>query len=468
MVLKDIGHGLQHGWIENNGVQVDCSTGIRIAVRSGHGIGKSALMAMLDHWFVSTHPNPQSVTTANTDTQLKSKTWREMAKWHKLLINNHWFKWTATKLICLAEPETWYSSAIPWSENNPEAFAGTHEKYLMAKFDEASAIPDIIWEVTEGAMTESNGLKIWVVFGNPTKPTGRFSECFKRHRKYWVCYEIDSRTSKRTDHALLQQWIDLYGEDSDFVRVRVKGQEPRSGAKQFIPNDIVDAALGKVINPSTYIDSPKIIGVDIALEGNDQTAVIIRQGLAAYGLKKFRESDALKLSGVIAQIIQEQDPDAVFIDNGNIGPVIVQNLHRWGYANVVMGVNFGGQSALEQCKNKRAEMWWRLRDWLVEGAMPNDSELRDDLIGPESIPDEVSGKVLLEKKKDMKSRGLPSPDCGDALALTFAFPVQHRSAAVSNFNRRTAKTNYDLLDFDNSHGRGGRQPAKSDYDIFNP
>ena len=151
----------------------DVGTAIQVAVASGHGIGKTALVAWLILWYVSTHEFPQVVVTANTGTQLSAKTWRELSKWHKLSINQHWFAWTATRFSHISYPETWFASAIPWTEHNSEAFAGTHEKHVLVIFDEASAIADKIWEVTEGAMTTAGAM--WLCFGNPTQTTGRFA-----------------------------------------------------------------------------------------------------------------------------------------------------------------------------------------------------------------------------------------------------------------------------------------------------
>jgi hypothetical protein len=424
-VLKDLGHALTHGWVLNDGIKIDCASGIFVAVSSGHGIGKSALMAWLDDWWMSTRPNPQLVTTANTMEQLSSKTWREKAKWHKLLINKHWFKWTATRYFCMASPETWFSAALPWSEKRPEAFAGTHEKYVMLKFDEASAIPPIIWENAEGGMTEADGQKIWVVFGNPTQNTGRFHQCFHKDRSRWIKYTVDSRNSKRTDKELIQRWAELYGDDSDFFRIRVKGTFPRSGSKQFIGNDLVEAAKGKVIHPSQYITRAKILGVDTARYGDDQTVSIKRQGLASYGLKKHRGLNTQTAAGLIAQEIQEWKPDGVMLDMGNTGAAVYDILTEWGYE--ITPVWFGSESDDKTVYyNKRVEMWGRMRDWLkTGGCIPADNELCDDLIGPEYG---FTGKeqYQLEAKEDMKSRGLSSPDCGDALALTFAYPVEKR------------------------------------------
>lgn len=445
-VLRDISQGLQYGFIENNGTIVECKNGrVWVAVRSGHGIGKSTLMAWLDHWFLSTRRSPQCITTANTEIQLRTKTWRENGKWVRLLINAHWFDWSATRLVCKAAPETWYSQAVPWSATNPQAFAGTHEKHVMMKYDEASEIDDPIWEVTEGAMTEPHGVKIWVVFGNPTKASGRFSECFKKFRSMWTTYEIDARDSKRTDHDFISQQIELYGEDSDFIRIRVKGQEPRAGTAQFIPTEVAEKAKGRHISQGKYHTHPKILGVDIARFGGDSTVIIKRQGLAAYDMKKYKDNNTQTIAGLVAEEIQVWGPDAVFLDMGNIGASVYDILTGWGYR--VTGVWFSGTPInKDMYLNKRVEMWGRMKNWLGNGGcVPDDNELRDDLIGPE-YQFTLKEQFQLESKKDMRKRGLASPDCADALALTFAQSVPHKHSNQA-LRRRAGTTivDYDIL-----------------------
>ena len=125
----------------------------RLAVASGHGIGKTCFIAWLIHWYMATRPDPQIVVTANTKNQLDSKTWRELAKWNKLALNGAWFEHSATKFSLKDSPDTWFTAAIPWTEHNSEAFAGTHEEHVLVLFDEASNIPKTIWDVVEGAMT---------------------------------------------------------------------------------------------------------------------------------------------------------------------------------------------------------------------------------------------------------------------------------------------------------------------------
>ena len=224
-------------------------------------------------------------------------------------IHKHWFHYTATKFYFKEFKDTWFSACIPWSKERSEAFAGTHEKHVLLIFDEASLIDDTIWEVAEGAMTTPGSL--WVVAGNPTRNTGRFSQCWKKYRHRWITSEIDSRTAKMADKKQIQKWIDDYGEDSDFVRVRVKGQEPRAGSSQMIGDDLVEAAVRRVIHESVYSHSPKILGIDVARFGDDQTVFIKRQGLAAFDMQKFRGLDTMATASHAARVIEDWKPDAV-------------------------------------------------------------------------------------------------------------------------------------------------------------
>jgi hypothetical protein len=245
---------------------------VQFARASGHGIGKSACIAWLILFWMATRPECQVVCTANTSIQLESKTWRELALWHKRFIAKHWFEWAATTFRNVSHPQTWFASAIPWNEQRSEAFAGTHAKDVLYVFDEASAIADVIWEVSEGAMTTKGAA--WVVFGNPTRASGRFRDCFAggkfEHR--WNAKSIDSRSARMADKKKINEWVEDYGEDSDFVRVRVKGEFPRSADRQFISEDSIREARGRF--PAA--DGVKIIGVDVARFGSNDTSICIR------------------------------------------------------------------------------------------------------------------------------------------------------------------------------------------------
>jgi hypothetical protein len=390
----------------------------RVAGASGHGIGKTAFVAWIIHWFMATRPNPQVVVTANTKNQLDSKTWRELAKWNQKALNGHWFEVKATRMELKDSPETWFASAIPWTEHNSESFAGTHEEHVLVVFDEASAIADVIWDVVEGAMTTPGAR--WVALGNPTRNTGRFRECWGRFRHRWHTMQVDSRKAKMADQTQIAEWIADYGEDSDFVRVRVKGEFPKSSSAQLVSSALVDAAIEyKAVG---YEKLPLILGVDVARFGDDQTVICARRGRKVYPLSKFRELDTMQVAGHVAAAIKTLKPALVNIDIGAMGAGVVDRLREQGYD--VRGVNFGGQP-VDKIKfaNKRAEMWGEALEWLKEGGdLPDDYELKQDLIGPE-YSYTSSQQLLLEKKESMKRRGLSSPDCADAFALTFAAAV---------------------------------------------
>lgn len=411
---------------------------MRIAVASGHDIGKSALIAWLALWAMSTWEDCRGVVTANTERQLRSKTWPEIAKWHRLLINKHWFDVTATAIISKEKDhdKTWRIDAIPWSENNTEAFAGLHNegKRIIILFDEASAIADRIWEVTEGATLDSSTQIIWCVFGNPTLNVGRFKDCFGKYRHRWVIRQIDSRNCKISNKELIKQWEEDYGEDSDFFKVRVRGMFPSLSTKQFISLEDIDAAYGKYVRPESYSFAPVIIGCDPAWEGDDELVIVKRQGLFSDVLKVLPKNDNdMHVAALLAHYEDAHKADAVFIDGG-YGTGIIS-------AGRTLGRNwqivwFGGASSDPGCENKRAEMYNELRLWLKSGgAIPQDPVMHDDLMHPEILYSK-KGKIMLESKKDMKARGLPSPGRGDALALTFAFPVvkTDRNNPIGNTN----------------------------------
>jgi len=391
------------------------------AVRSGHGIGKTAFMAWIDHWFMATRPNPQIITTANTENQLNTKTWRELAKWNKKAINGSWFEWTATRFSMATAKDTWFSSAIPWSERNSEAFAGAHENYVLRKFDEASGIPDVIWEVSEGA----HALKEpswWFVFGNPTRNTGRFAECWGKYRHRWKTYEIDARQVSIADQDQIAKWIEDEGEDSDFVRVRVKGMPPRSSMLEFIGPEDYDRCVK--YKSESYQTESKVLGVDCARFGDDYNAIWMKQGRKVSFVKKWRGLDTQQSAAHLVEEFNRLNADVAFVDGGGPGGGIIDRAKVLIGADKIIEVNFGGEAVNKNdYANKRAEMWGDLRKAMRAGLeLPDDKELRADLLGP-LYSYTNKQQILLEKKADMKKRGLASPDNGDAVALCFAQPV---------------------------------------------
>lgn len=395
----------------------DLSRPRNFAIRSGHGIGKTSLMAWINKWFMATRPNPQILVTANTETQLSTKTWRELAKWNKISKDGDWFEWTATRFSMKSAKDTWFASAIPWTEKNSEAFAGAHEKDVLRLFDEASSIADVIWEVAEGAGSAGNAW--WFVFGNPTRNNGRFVECWGKYRHRWDCMEIDAREVSIADQKQIQQWIDDEGEDSDFVRVRVRGIPPRSSMLEFIGVD--DWEKCRLYKSQENKSMPRIIGMDCARFGDDYNTIYARQGRKVWLVDKWRGLDTQQGASRLVDAFSRENATIAFVDGGGPGGGIIDRAKVLIGSDKVIEINFGGEARDKaRYANKRAEMWGDARDAMRAGLeLPDEKELRTDLLGPlYSFTNKQ--QILLEKKSDMKKRGLSSPDHGDGFVLTFA------------------------------------------------
>jgi hypothetical protein len=294
-----------------------------------------------------------------------------------------------------------------------------HGQHVLIIYDEASGIPDPIWQVSEGAMTDPRAM--WFVYGNPTKNTGKFRDCFANDTR-WVTRQIDSRTAKMTNKQEIAEQLAEYGDDSDFARVRVKGQFPRAGSLQFIASDIVDRAMVFEAPYESFFQMPIVIGVDVARYGDDKSIICMRQGRKILELKKYRELSTMQLAAEVASCIREFRPIITFVDGVGVGAGVVDRLRMLGHE--IIEVN-GGQKPFddETYFNKRAEMWDRMKIWLRTSAdIPNDADLRNSLIGIEYGYNEKE-QMRLERKQDMKKRGLESPDEGDAIAMTFAEPL---------------------------------------------
>lgn len=430
-VLSDIA-----AHIKQNSGKLDFDT-LRHAVSSGRGIGKSALVSWITIWMLSTRIGSTTIISANSESQLRSVTWAEITKWLAMSLNSHWFEVSATRLM----PAKWLTELVErdlkkgtrywgvegrlWSAENPDAYAGVHNfDGVLVIFDEASGIDDSIWAVTSGFFTENTPNRFWMAFSNPRRNTGYFYECFNSKREFWTTKVVDARTVEGTDKQVYQQIIDEYGSDSAQAHVEVYGQFPSEGDDQFISALLVDDAMKR---PAYKDDSaPIVIGVDPARFGADATVIAIRQGRDIISIRRHRGDDTMTVVGHVIDVIEEYRPTLVVIDEGGLGAGIVDRLKEQRYK--VKGINFGSKSKNPiMYGNKRAEMWGAMKDWLKTASIPLDRFLKTDLISPMMKPDS-KGTIFLESKKDMKARGLASPDAADAICVTFAFPVAHREA----------------------------------------
>lgn len=410
----------------------------RGSTSSGRGIGKSSSVAWKTHWLMSCAIGSTTIVTANTEQQLKSRTWAELGKWITLAINGHWFDISALSL----KPAGWFEEAVKrdlkidtgyyyaqaqlWSEDNPDAFAGVHNHNgIQVIFDEASGIPKPIWTVTEGFFTEPVLHRYHHAYSNPRQNTGAFFETHHKDRAFWRTRQIDSRTVEGTDKTILQSIIDRHGDDSDEARVEVKGQFPRQGDKQLNNRETVDQATTREVEGDD--GAPLLMGVDVARFGDDTSEIAFRQGRDARTIPwvSYKGLDTVQLAGRVAELADKYNPDAILVDGGGVGGGVVDQLKARRYR--VIEVQFGSRADDPLAfANKRTEMWVLCRDWLARGAIPNSQELKDDLLGPEYKFVGDSSTLQLEPKEAMKKRGLASPNKGDALAITFAAKVARR------------------------------------------
>lgn len=411
----------------------------RSSTASGHGIGKSAETSWVILWSTMTMLDARGVVTANSDTQLRTKTWAELAKWWGYACEEHpllrdLFTLTATAFYQNDREKTWRCDAIPNNPRNPAAFAGMHNagKRVTIVVDEASEIQDPIWETIEGALTDAETEIILLAYGNPTKNVGRFKDnTIGRFRHMWRSRQIDSRTVKRTNKKLLQEWVDAWGITSDFVKVRVLGKFPSVGSMQLIGAELVQQARAR--EPAYIPSDPLVAGLDVARFGDDESVLRARRGRDAKTIprKAWRSVDTMNLASDVAAWCLENKPDALFVDVGGVGAGVYDRLIQLRVRNVYP-INFGSKGGVvgmngidARTANKRASMWVMLREWMALGAIDDSDALETDLTGVE-YGYTADGAILLEKKEHMKARGLSSPDDGDALALTFAHPVPPR------------------------------------------
>ena len=462
----------------------ECARGnympIRACITSGHGIGKSMAVSCLNLWAFSTLDGTRGVLTAGTETQLKTKTWVEMAKWHRLFIASQLFALTATALFPKEKgpAKEWRLDIVPWSESNPAAFAGLHNigKRIIVCMDEASEIPDIIHETAAGAETDKDTEIIRVLTGNPTDPDSYFRECGEggKYAKMWWSLQVASEDVSLTNQALIQEEREIWGEDSDYFRVRRLGLFARQSGDSFIPRGSLEAAMKRPV-PLAQEVHPLLMGVDIGRK-NDPTVIRFRQGLDGSSIPKHvlrpvfdsPVSPTMQIVTAIMQQIALYDPEAVFLDIGHIGAAIFDMMIGKNLARPLFyPVDFGSKASPEaggdemiRYANKRAQIWGRFRAWLPRGSLQWDDNFLKEAIAP-TYKFHNDTAVLLESKEQIKVRLKgQSTDDVDAFAVTFAelmdIPVVHPYGSLRHARAGWAKPSpsyeYDPFSMKNIYG----------------
>lgn len=412
---------------------------IMTTTTSGHGVGKSALVAMIVGVIMSTRPHCRGRITANSIPQLSTTTWPEIVKWADMMLTRHWFRITsgsgAMKMIHGKHPDTWRTEGIAWDATRPAAFAGKHaaDSTTFYVIDEASEVARSVLETAQGGLTD--GEPMFFMFSNPTKPTGFFYDSHHDMRKRFRVYKIDSRTAKMTNKELIAQWLEDWGVDSDFFKVRVLGEFPTTGDRQFIPTQLVDAAMDPLRAPYAGITDPVIIGVDVARFGDDETTIYVRRGRDARSIPPIiiKGQDTVKTAFEVKRLALDLLADAVNVDGGGVGGGVIDNLRAWQVPNV-NEINFGGTSPDTDYHLMNSYMVGETRKWLMQQGVclpVDDKVLRRQLTvrkygfrqSPKGTQIQVQSKEELKDDEDIKE----SPDRADGLGLTFAVPLLVRN-----------------------------------------
>ncbi|MCP4340353.1 MAG: terminase, partial [Desulfobulbaceae bacterium] len=408
---------------DNNFDGFNAVKAIREATASGHGIGKSALVSWLTQFIMSTRPFCNGTITANTMAQLQTKTFKEINKWHDLLINKHWFDISVGGLRYWAKgfKSQWYAAGQTCREENAEAFAGQHNTSSTSfyLFDEASKIAPLIWETAEGGLTD--GEPMMFAFGNPTQNSGKFKECFGARSHRWNTTQVDSRESKITNKEQIQEWIEDYGEDSDFVRVRVRGVFPRASSSQFFSSEDITRAMLKDVPDKDLTGLTRTIACDVARFGDDETIISERWGNRIIILERYQGQNTMWTAGRIALYMSSGDYSDCIIDDTGVGGGVTDRILQLGYH--VTAVN-NAESAMDTEKYNaiKSEMYDNFRKWLKTGSIPNIPDIQQQF---ESIEYFFTGKqqIAMTPKKVLKKQGLKSPDICDSFALHLAYPT---------------------------------------------
>jgi phage terminase large subunit len=395
----------------------------RVTIRSGHGIGKSAMMSWAIIWFLCTRPTAKIPCTAPTAHQLSDVLWGELAKWNRQMhpAIKGMIEVKQDMVVRRDSPRTAFAVARTARKEQPEAFQGFHDENLLFIIDEASGVEDVIFEVGEGAMS-TKGAKV-LMAGNPTRTSGYFYDSHHRMREAWYAMKVSSSDAKMVDQKFIDNMKLRYGDDSNVFRVRVMGEFPSAEDDTVITLELAESAVNRDVVTS---DAKVIWGLDVARFGNDKTALAKRKGNTLLEkIKSWQGKDLMQTAGLVIKEYEETPyedrPQMILVDSIGLGSGVVDRLREQGYP--VRGINVAESPSVNSEKHMRLrdELWFKARDWFATKSVkiPADDELIADLTVPKYTLTS-SGKLKVEGKDEIKKRLPRSPDLADAFCLTFA------------------------------------------------
>jgi phage terminase large subunit len=391
-----------------------------VSIRSGHGVGKSAFMAWCILWFLVCWSPCKIPATAPTGHQLSDILWAELAKWHRVLkdrvpVLGNALGWKSEKFELLEAPQEAFAVARTSRPENPEALQGFHAPNILFLIDEASGVPDEVYQVAEGALS-SEGAYV-VMAGNPTRTQGYFYDSHHKMRGSWAALHVNGENVKRVARQFIADMAKKYGPESSIYKIRVKG-EFASALDGVIGLDIIEPAKTRDIVPH----GPIRWGLDVARFGDDLTALCKRHGnVMPEKIKVWGGKDTMQTAGLLKNEYDaaKVKPEAICIDVIGLGAGVVDRCKELGLP--VLGVNVAESPAVQdQFMRQRDELWFAARDWFHGRNVKIVDD--EDLIGELTLPTFKvlsTGKKQVESKDEIKKRAA-SPDRADAFCLTFA------------------------------------------------
>lgn len=428
----------------------------RISIRSGHGVGKDCVVSWIAIWFMTTRPYAKVVCTAPTARQLRDILRTELSKWLRNSVLSDEFEIQKEKIFHKEAPDEWWIRLISPSvtatkEEQGETLAGLHDEHLLIIIDEASGVPDPTFVPLEGAMTQADNKVILI--GNMTKNSGYFYDTHfhEEIRKDWCCLHWDSSKSSRVDPSMPKYFANKYGMDSNVYRIRVLGEPPLQDDNTLIPLWAAEQCIGNEFEVAS--DEPLYLGVDVARYGDDASIIMPRRGLKINPWETFHKLNTIDLGGFINQTYQDLDADGCAIDVIGVGAGVADWLEKHNMENLYQ-INVSTVSSdVERFDRLRDELWIRVRDNCILGkySFPDvkvhgDTEslgqqLASELATPRYAFNKQGG-YKIESKKEMKIRGLSSPNIADALCLTEYF----HNTATRVFNKEKKEDYFKYRD----------------------
>lgn len=433
------------------------STGVnRLCLKACAGPGKTAVIAWAAWWWLSCFGDiglhPKGAAVATTSDNLRDNLWPELAKWRNrspfLLAA---FEWQKERIFAKDHPNTWFLSARSFSktasaDEQGRSLSGLHSEYPFVLIDESGDIAPAVGRAAEQAMGNCRcGLIIQA--GNPTSQDGLLYDSAVTNRKAWEVVSItadpdDPLRTPRVDAKWAKEQIEKYGRTNPWVMAYILGLFPPGSLNSLVSADVVSAALGRWLADDKWNWAAKIIGVDVARFGDDRTVIIMRQGLRAWDPIILRGADTFTIASRVADLFKREDADMIHVDGtGGYGAGVVDALKQ---AKIpVREVQFSGSPNDPRYFNKRSEMWFEMAEWLKSG--PVYLPLCQEIVAELSVPTYSfqNSKFRLEEKDQIKERLGRSPDIGDGLALTFAFPVSPRMKVRARSATQTANYEYN-------------------------